>query len=85
MIGASAERSRGQLRGLFQAGVEAGEWPKGTDPDLAALMYTSGLEGLLAQWQLHPGSFSSEAAAASLVAAVPRAGRPWIRGASRPE
>jgi hypothetical protein len=46
--------------------VKAGEWPAGTDPALAARLFTAGLYGLMAQWHLAPGSFSWEAAAAAL-------------------
>jgi len=55
-----------QLEGLFTAGVAAGEWPAGTDPALAARLFTAGLYGLMAQWHLAPGSFSWEAAAAAV-------------------
>jgi len=48
------------------AGVQAGEWPAGTDPALAARLFTAGLYGLMAQWHLAPGSFSWDAAAAAL-------------------
>jgi hypothetical protein len=30
----------------------AGEWPAGTDPGLAARLFTAGLYGLMAQWHL---------------------------------
>jgi AcrR family transcriptional regulator len=66
----SEEQSQRQLRGLFEGGIAAGEWPSDTDPNLAALLFTSGLYGLMAQWHLKPGSFSWEAAAASLVGAT---------------
>jgi len=46
--------------------VAAGEWPAGTDPALAARLFTAGLYGLMAQWHLAPGSFSWQAAAAAL-------------------
>jgi hypothetical protein len=46
--------------------VAAGEWPAGTDPALAARLFTAGLYGLMAQWHLAPGSFSWHAAAAAL-------------------
>jgi TetR/AcrR family transcriptional regulator, repressor for uid operon len=69
-VGASAERNRAKLCELFGAGIAAGEWPSGTDPDLAALMFTTGLSGLMAQWHLRPGSFSWEAATAALVGAT---------------
>ena len=55
-----------QLGPLFAAGISAGEWPEGTDPALAARLFTAGLYGLMAQWHLAPGSFSWDAAAAAL-------------------
>ena len=58
---ANAE-THGQLTGLFEAGVAAGEWPAGTDPALQARLFTAGLYGLMAQWHTAPGSFSLEAA-----------------------
>jgi TetR/AcrR family transcriptional regulator, repressor for uid operon len=72
---ASDARTHRQLEGLFAAGVEAGEWPVGTDPALAARLFTAGLYGLMAQWHLAPGSFSWNDAAAALaggLAAVPQ-------------
>ena len=81
-VEASADRNRRQLRDLFQAGVHADEWPRDTEPDLAALMFTTGLYGLMAQWHLRPGSFTWESAAALLVGASPRTGRG--RAAPRP-
>jgi AcrR family transcriptional regulator len=68
-------RAHQQLEGLFAAGIEAGEWPAGTDPALAARLFTAGLYGLMAQWHLAPGSFSWETAAAALAdgpAAIPQ-------------
>jgi TetR/AcrR family transcriptional repressor of uid operon len=65
-VRAGDTRTHQQLEGLFAAGVEAGEWPAGTDPALAARLFTAGLYGLMAQWHLEPGSFSWDAAAASL-------------------
>jgi len=65
-VRAADTRTHEQLEGLFAAGVEAGEWPAGTDPALAARLFTAGLYGLMAQWHLAPGSFSWEAAAAAL-------------------
>ena len=65
-----------QLEGLIAAGVEAGEWPAGTDPALAARLFTAGLYGLMAQWHLASDSFSWDDAAAALAdgpAAVPQA------------
>jgi len=55
---------------LFAAGVAAGEWPAGTDPGLAARLFTAGLYGLMAQWHLAPGSFSWPEAAAALAASA---------------
>ena len=63
---AADERTHEQLEGLFSAGIQAGEWPAGTDPALAARLFTAGLYGLMAQWHLAPGSFSWGAAAAAL-------------------
>jgi len=69
-VRAADERTHEQLEGLFAAGVAAGEWPAGTDPALAARLFTAGLYGLMAQWHLAPGSFSWEAAAAALADGV---------------
>lgn len=69
-VQAADSRTHQELEGLFSAGIEAGEWPPGTDPGLAARLFTAGLYGLMAQWHLAPGSFSWNAAAAAL------AGRP---------
>jgi AcrR family transcriptional regulator len=65
-VQAADTRTHQQLEGLFAAGVEAGELPGGTDPALAARLFTAGLYGLMAQWHLAPGSFSWDAAAAAL-------------------
>ena len=65
-VRAADTRTHEQLEGLFAAGVQAGEWPAGTDPALAARLFTAGLYGLMAQWHLAPGSFSWDAAAAAL-------------------
>jgi TetR/AcrR family transcriptional repressor of uid operon len=65
-VRAADARTHEQLEGLFAAGVVAGEWPAGTDPALAARLFTAGLYGLMAQWHLAPGSFSWAAAAAAL-------------------
>ncbi len=65
-VRASDNKTHEQLEGLFTAGVAAGEWPEGTDPALAARLFTAGLYGLMAQWHLAPGSFSWDAAAAAL-------------------
>jgi len=65
-VQAADARTHEQLEGLFAAGVQAGEWPTGTDPALAARLFTAGLYGLMAQWHLAPGSFSWVAAAAAL-------------------
>jgi AcrR family transcriptional regulator len=61
-VRAADARTHEQLEGLFAAG----EWPTGTDPALAARLFTAGLYGLMAQWHLAPGSFSWAAAAAAL-------------------
>jgi AcrR family transcriptional regulator len=66
-VQAADTRTHEQLEGLFAAGVATGEWPPGTDPALAARLFTAGLYGLMAQWHLAPGSFSWPAAAAALV------------------
>jgi hypothetical protein len=70
-VRAADTRTHEQLEGLFAAGVAAGEWPAGTDPALAARLFTAGLYGLMAQWHLAPGSFSWEAAAAALAGGGP--------------
>jgi AcrR family transcriptional regulator len=66
VVRASDDRARQRLEQLITAGVAAGEWPPGTDPALAARLFTAGLYGLMAQWHLAPGSFSWDAAAAAL-------------------
>ncbi len=65
-VRAGDARSHQQLEELIGAGVQAGEWPPGTEPPLAARLFTAGLYGLMAQWHLAPGSFSWTAAAAAL-------------------
>ena len=70
-VRAADARTHEQLEGLFAAGVQAGEWPAGTDPALAARLFTAGLSGLMAQWHLAPGSFSWAAAAAALAGGRP--------------
>ena len=65
-VRASDTRAHQQLEELIAAGVRAGEWPQGTDPALAARLFTAGLYGLMAQWHLAPGSFSWDDAAAAL-------------------
>lgn len=67
-IRATDDRMHRQLQELFAAGEAAGEWPDGTDPALAARLFTAGLYGLMAQWHLAPGSFSWPDAAAALAA-----------------
>jgi AcrR family transcriptional regulator len=59
-------RTRRQLTGLIQAGITAGEWPGGTDPELRARLITATLHGMMAQWHLAPGSFSWNAVADTL-------------------
>jgi AcrR family transcriptional regulator len=86
-VQAAATRTHEQLQNLIAAGVKAGEWPAGTDPALAARLFTAGLYGLMAQWHLAPGSFSWEAAAAALAdgpAAVPQAAHPGPDQDDRP-
>ena len=85
-VRASDARTHQRLEGLIAAGVEAGEWPVGTDPALAARLFTAGLYGLMAQWHLAPGSFSWDEAAAALaggLAAVPQAAVPAPDGDGR--
>ncbi len=65
-VQATDTRTHEQLENLIAAGVSAGEWPEGTDPALAARLFTAGLYGLMAQWHLAPGSFSWDAAATAL-------------------
>jgi AcrR family transcriptional regulator len=65
-VQAADDRAHEQLEHLIAAGVAAGEWPAGTDPALAARLFTAGLYGLMAQWHLAPGSFSWPAATAAL-------------------
>jgi len=69
-VRASDARAHQQLENLIAAGIQAGEWPAGTDPALAATMFTAGLYGLMAQWHLAPGSFCWTAAAAALASAM---------------
>lgn len=90
MRAADAEAHR-QLEELFAAGVAAGEWAAGTDPALAARLFTAGLYGLMAQWHLALGSFSWPQAAAALTAGAapaasgtaPSAELAGLRGAVR--
>jgi AcrR family transcriptional regulator len=65
-VRAADDRAHRQLEDLIAAGVRAGEWSAGTDPALAARLFTAGLYGLMAQWHLAPGSVSWSAAAAAL-------------------
>ena len=84
---AADTRTQRQMESLFEAGVEAGEWPAGTDPELAARLFTACLYGLMAQWHLAPGSFSWDAAAAALaegLAAAPLAALTVPDGDSQP-
>jgi len=69
-VRAADARTHHQLEQLIAAGVSAGEWPEGTDPALAARLFTAGLYGLMAQWHLSPGSFSWDAAAVALAVSV---------------
>ncbi len=70
-VRAGDTRSHRRLEELIRAGVEAGEWPRGTDPALAARLFTAALYGLMAQWHLAPGSFSW-VNAVSMLTAAPR-------------
>jgi len=79
-IRAADARMHQQLQELFTAGVAAGEWPAGTDPALAARLFTAGMYGLMAQWHLAPGSFCWPDAAAALAAGC----APGGSGDSRP-
>jgi AcrR family transcriptional regulator len=79
-IRAADARMHPQLQELFTAGVAAGEWPAGTDPALAARLFTAGMYGLMAQWHLAPGSFCWPDAAAALAAGS----APGGTGDSRP-
>jgi AcrR family transcriptional regulator len=65
-VRAGDQQMHRQLEELYEAGVAAGEWPAGTDPALAARLFSAGLYGLMAQWHLAPGSFSWPHAAAAL-------------------
>ncbi|MGE5289209.1 MAG: TetR/AcrR family transcriptional regulator [Micromonosporaceae bacterium] len=65
-VRAADGRAHQQLENLIAAGLEAGEWPAGTDPALQARLFTAGLYGLMAQWHLAPGSFSWDDAATAL-------------------
>ena len=73
-VRAADARTHEQLKNLVAAGIAAGEWPEGTDPALAARLFTAGLYGLMAQWHLAPGSFSWDAAAV-LLARCPAPGK----------
>jgi len=84
-VRAADARIHEQLEGLIAAGVAAGEWPEGTDPALAARLFTACLYGLMAQWHLAPGSVSWDAAARAVVLAafVSCLQRPRRRGGCR--
>lgn len=75
-VARSDARDQEQLRSLIQAGIEAGEWPRGSDPQLGARMFTACLYGLMATWHVAPGSFSWEAAAAALAGEPSGPGKP---------
>ncbi len=77
-VRAGDARIHERLTALIAAGIAAGEWPPGTDPALAARLFTAGLHGLMAQWHLEPGSFCWDAAAAALAeipASLPAPGK----------
>jgi AcrR family transcriptional regulator len=63
-IRAADTRTHEQLEGLVAAGVEAGDWPAGTDPALVARLFTAGLYGLMAQWHLRVHQLFTSARAA---------------------
>lgn len=73
-VQAADTRTHKQLERLVAAGIEAGEWPAGTDPALAARLLMAGLYGLMAQWHLAPGSFRWDDATSALAGAVGAAG-----------
>ena len=81
---AADTRTHRQLETLIAAGIEAGEWPAGTDPPLAARLFTAGLYGLMAQWHLAPGSFSWDDAAAALAGGLAAPRRPGRRQPAEP-
>jgi hypothetical protein len=54
------------MAGLIQTGINAGEWPAGSDAELEARLVLATIHGLMAQWHLEPGSFSWEAAASAV-------------------
>jgi hypothetical protein len=62
---AEITRSAGSLRRSQPRPCRAA-CPQGTDPALAARLFTAGLYGLMAQWHPAPGSFCWDAAAAAL-------------------
>ena len=51
-VRAADARTHEQLENLIAAGIAAGEWPEGTDPALAARLFSAVLYGLMAQWHL---------------------------------
>jgi AcrR family transcriptional regulator len=60
------DRNHTGLEDLIRAGVAAGEWPRGTNPALAARLFLATVYGLMAQWHLAPDSFSWDDAATAL-------------------
>jgi AcrR family transcriptional regulator len=56
-VGESSDRAQSGLERLVRQGIEAGEWPVGTDAALQTRLITGSLHGLMAQWHLAPGSF----------------------------
>lgn len=70
-VQAADARSHEELERLIREGIAAGEWPADTDAALQARLITAALHGLMAQWHLAPGSFSWDAAAASLATGAP--------------
>jgi AcrR family transcriptional regulator len=70
-VRAADQQLHQQLEELFTAGVAARQWPAGTDPAIAARLFTAAMYGLMAQWHLAPGSFCWPDAAAALAASSP--------------
>lgn len=50
--------SLARLEQLIDAGKSCGEWPQDADAELQARLIVASVNGLMAQWDLQPGSFS---------------------------
>lgn len=70
-VRASQARTDESLTRLVQAGVDAGEWPSGTDPALEAQLIAAALYGVMARWHLAPHSLAWEAIADAMSATSP--------------